>query len=156
MVLSTSPDPHAVLAALSDAERRSASDGFTTKRQFARHSLRGEAILQTIEDASVEMRTLRVQLRDISLTGIGFVSGEPLPAGSVWRVTFVVRNVTMGQHALTIRHSRRIDHGTYLSGGQFCIEPGLLHVMGVDPAMLNRDDDGDFVESNAFLPEGRG
>lgn len=145
----TDLNPHSVLAALADMEQRAKADPSVRERQYARHSLRGEAILQVTEDA-VELRTVRVQLRDISLTGIGFVSSHPMEPGSVWRVTFVIHNFTLGQHAVMVRHCRRIDDGAYLSGAQFCIEPGLLHAMGVSGGDMHRGDGFDLHA--AFLP----
>ena len=147
-------NPHNVLAVLSDIERRSLQGPMTGKRQFVRRSLRGEAILQTLEDAAVEVRTLRVQLRDISQTGIGFLASERIESGTIWRVSFVVRNFAVGQQTITVRHSRPIAEGVYLSGGQFCIEPGLLHMMGIDPDSLSEGDSKEFVECDAFLPPG--
>lgn len=146
--------PHKVLAVLSDIERRSQQEPMTGKRQFVRRSLRGEAILQTLEDASVEVRTMRVQLRDISQTGIGFLASEPVEPGTVWRVSFVVRNFVVGQQTITVRHSRPIAAGVHFCGGQFCIEPGLLHMMGIDPDSLSEGDSKEFVEGESFLPPG--
>lgn len=150
----TSVNPHNMLAVLSDIERRSQQEPMTGKRQFLRRSLRGEAILQTLEDAAVEVRTMRVQLRDISQTGIGFLASEPMESGTVWRVMFVVRNFAVGQQTITVRHSRPIAAGVYLCGGQFCIEPGMLHMMGIDPHTLCEGDGKEFVDGNAFLPPG--
>jgi len=126
--------PHKVLAVLSDIELRSQQEPMTGKRQFVRRSLRGEAILQTLENDSIEVRTMRVQL------------------GTVWRVSFVVRNFMVGQQTITMRHSRPIAAGVHFCGGQFCIEPGLLHMMGIDPELLNEGDSKEFVECESFLP----
>ncbi len=145
--------PHDVLAALTDIERQS-PDQFTRKRQFDRYSLRGEAILQPIHAATVDVKMLRVQLRNISRTGVGFLATEPIPTGTLWRVTFVIRNYAMGQQTVTIRHSRPIADGVFLTGGQFCIEPGLLHIMGIDPDTLSPCDTDEFLEMEDFLAPG--
>lgn len=141
-----------VLAVLCDIERRSQQGPMSVKRQFVRQSLRGEAILQTLEDAAVEVRTLRVQLRDISLAGIGFLTNEPVEVGTIWRVMFVVGNYTVGQQTITVRHGRAIAEGAYICGGQFCMEPGVLQMIGVDPDTLRSSDSSHLSEGEEFLP----
>jgi hypothetical protein len=152
MTIKTTDNPHQLLATLRDIEQRPSSHT-TQDRRYVRCSLRGEAILQTVENAANQPRAVRVQLRNISLTGVGFLISEPLEPGSLWRVTFVDRHFAVGHQTISIRHCRPVTEGTFVCGGQFCIEPGLLHVMGVDPALTDGTPD-EFFDGEAFLPPG--
>ena len=145
-------NPHAVLSVLSDIERRSQQPSMAGKRQFIRKSLRGEAMLQTLEDASVDGASLRVQLRDISMAGLGFLVSEPVAVGSLWRVHFLSRNYAVGQQTIIVRHCRAIMDGAYLVGGQFAMDPGMLQTIGIDPQSLRENDVDDFVGSDNICP----
>jgi len=139
-------NPKAVLSALSDIERRSQQPLVAGKRQYVRKSLRGEAILQTLEDGSLEVTNLRVQLRDISIGGLGFLTNQPIEIGTLWRVQFLIHNYVVGQKTIIIRHCREISDGAFLCGGQFAMDPGLLQTLGIDPASLCENDKDMFVD----------
>lgn len=145
-------NPLAVLSALSDIERRSQQASPDYKRQYVRKSVRGEAVLQSLEDASFETSSLRVQLRDVSLAGVGFLSNEPVETGSLWRVLFVSRNHVVGQQNIIVRHCREITGGAFLVGSQFAMDPGLLQTLGISLESLRGSDDDLFEDSGNILP----
>lgn len=141
-------NPHAVLSVLSDIERRSQQPQFAAKRQFVRKSLRGEALLQNVEDASIDVANLRVQLRDISIAGVGFLINQTIEPATLWRMLFVSHNYVVGQQTIIIRHCREVTAGAFLCGGQFAVDPGLLQTIGIDPQLLCEQDKHQFVDSD--------
>ncbi len=151
----TAANPFAVLSALSDIERRSQQGSSDYKRQHVRKSVRGEAVLQSLEDASFETGCLRVQLRDISLVGVGFLSSAAMEPGSLWRVLFISRNHVVGWQNIIVRHCREITEGVFLVGSQFAMDPGLLQTLGLSLESLRGNDEDIFEESGHLLPDGK-
>ena len=118
------------------------------RRRFPRYAARGEAELYPLNEMEAETRVIRVQLREISRTGLGFFCAEPLAAGSQFRVNFVLRGYRMGHLGLIITHCEPLGERGYVAGGQVCIESGLMNLLDVHPAALDADvaksvDDGD-------------
>ena len=128
--------PHAVLSALNDLESAPLPASIRLKRVFARHSIRGDAVLTGLDDHAMEPETVRVQLRDIGLGGLGFLSPQPLAKHTFWRIAFSVRGYPFGHQVVRICHQRQAVDGLFLTGGQFCIDPALLCLLGVDPSLL--------------------
>lgn len=53
--------------------------------------------------------------------------------------------------SILIRHSRRVDDGLFLIGGQFVADPGLLHILGVGDDQVQPGDQTPALNAN-FLP----
>lgn len=121
------------LEALRDPQRQG-------NRQFRRYAIRGDAELHPAEGSRVDRTPIDVKLRDIGRGGLGFVCEQPLAPGSVWRCCFLVRDQCFAQQSLVVRHCREVRDGLYLVGGQFCIDPGVMIALGVDPHDLATDD----------------
>jgi len=120
------------------------------KRSFPRFSVRGEATVEPVgRDVAADQR-LPVQLRDISRAGIGLVTDTYIEPGSTWRVGFYHRHLLIGSQVMVVRFCRLIEDNAYLVGGQFVIEPGLMHAVGVPVSALQQDADADH-EADGFL-----
>ncbi len=143
MATSTSArDPHAVLKALNATESAPAAAVFHVQRHYARHSIRGDALLQQLNESVVDQPPIRISLRDVSLGGLGFTCDRPLKVGGIWRAVFTVKGYHFGQQGLRVCHCRTVADGLYLIGGQFCLEPAVLCLLGVDPVQLAAPDAG--------------
>lgn len=105
-------------------------------RHFKRFVIRGEAELHPLGSDELDRTPIDIKLRDIGCGGLGFVTSLPLEAGSLWRVNFLQRSYTIGQQPLVVRHCKKVQENIYLIGGQFCVEPGLMMLLGIDVADL--------------------
>ena len=140
MATTSSPrDPHAVLRALNEAESAPASAA-RFQRRYARHCIRADALLQPLDDSVTEQGSIRIQLRDVSLGGLGFVCEHGLKVGSLYRVVFTLKGYHFGQQVVRVCHCRSIAPGVNLIGGQFCLEPAVLCLLGVDPLQMAAPD----------------
>lgn len=141
--------PKALLAALSKLENLRDPSAPEGKRQFQRFVVRGDAELVSVDHTNTKPVVVPVQIRDIGLGGIGFVSQIPLDVGSVWRVNFLQHGHVIGTQPILVRHSRPVRDALYLIGGQFVVETGLLCLLGVDPSAIRggarADDNSNFV-----------
>lgn len=142
--------PKALLAALSKLENLRDPSAGEGKRQFHRFVVRGEAELVNVDHTDTKPITLPVQIRDVGLGGMGFVSQIPLEVGSVWRVNFLQSGHVIGTQPILIRHSRTVNDALHLIGGQFVIETGILCILGVNPSSIR--DGGKIGESSNFVP----
>ena len=109
-------------------------------RRSRRYHIRGDAELHPAEGSRVDRTPIDVKLRDVGRGGLGFVCEQRLVPGTVWRCSFLVRDQCFAQQALVIRYCREVQDGLYLVGGQFCIDPGVMIALGVDPHELAHDD----------------
>lgn len=148
----TQADPYRLLATLDRLETLRDPQHSGRQRQFNRHIVRGDAELHPVDQSALDASPVPITLRDIGGGGLGFICDALLPAGSTWRVCFLMQGFVIGQQTLVVRHCRKIEDGVYLVGGQFCIEPGLMVALGVDPTTVR----GETSEDNdaAFLPPG--
>lgn len=135
-----SADPRTLLQTLNKLE--SLRDPTVSKqlRQYSRFVVRGDAELTPMERSSLDQRPVLVMLRDLSRGGVGFVSQQPLPKCSLWRVGFLYQGQVVSQQPMIIRHSNCVDASVYLVGGQFCVETGVMILQGIDHAQIR---DGD-------------
>lgn len=139
-------NPHSILNALSRLEGLRDPASAARKRQFRRFVIRGDAELVDISDARMDRPPLRVQLRDVGWGGLGFICTRPLAANSMWRMNFLSHEYQIGTQTILVRHSAPVEQGIYLIGGQFCLDPGMLCLLGVDPSLISAggmtNDDG--------------
>ncbi len=133
-------DPHAVLRALNDVECAPGAAAAQMQRRYARHSIRADALLQQLDDTVTYVPSIRIQLRDVSLGGLGFVCETTLKVGSLYRVVFTMKGYHFGQQVVRVCHCRAIAPGVNLIGGQFCLEPAVLCLLGVDPLQMAAPD----------------
>jgi hypothetical protein len=147
-------DPRTLLATLTRLEQSRTAPPPGAKRHYRRFVVRGEAELRPLEGARLDQRPVAVQLRDVGLGGLGFVASEPLEHDSLWCAHFGQQGLTIGTQTIKICHCRRVEDGLYLIGGQFCIDTGLLYVLGVSATDIHNKlfPDGEAVSS--FLPPG--
>ena len=108
----------------------------TDRRISPRVPIRGEAEMLAIAGTSVSTNLLQIQIRDISWSGIGFLSSEPLRTDSHWRVCFMDRGEQMAQARVMVRHCREINAGICLAGGLFVIEAAIPAIFGVRTSEL--------------------
>ncbi|MEX0655724.1 MAG: hypothetical protein WD534_08700 [Phycisphaeraceae bacterium] len=121
-------------------------------RRHQRFLVRADAELHPMDPSQLDRTPLEIKLRDIGRGGMGFICQTPLPQGSTWRANFIHRGYVVGQQSLVVRHCRSVGNGLYLVGGQFCIDTGLLTLLGVDPARVKEDHLRPDDDDDAFLP----
>jgi len=130
-----------LLTALDQLDRlREKSNRYHAKRRHRRFNVRSEVLLYPMDMRQTDRDPVPAVVRDLSRTGMGFVSQTPLPIGAAYRASFLNRSFVIGQQALIIRHAREVEDGAYLIGSEFCIESGLMCLLGVKPSEI---EDGD-------------
>lgn len=102
-----------------------------TKRAFKRFPVRGDATLEPIDAEQMFGPPLTVMLRDISRGGVGFLVEQYIEPRSVWRIAFKSQGQRIATQPIAVRFSRLVQDGLYLTGGQFVIEPFVMHSLGV-------------------------
>ncbi|QQE10766.1 hypothetical protein JD969_14835 [Planctomycetota bacterium] len=147
--------PEELLEELNRLEHvRIAHDENPCNRHFDRHIVRGEAELHPMNRSKLDPTPIEVQLRDVGRGGLGFISQDSLPLGSTWRICFTKRGFVVGQQAIIVKYSHQVSTGVYLIGSQFIIDTGLLTLLGVNPAAIDKED-SEIIEANedvSFLP----
>ena len=123
-------------------------------RHYDRYVVRGEAELHPMNRSKLDPTPIEIQLRDIGRGGLGFICQEDLRIGSTWRICFTKRGFVVGQQAVLVKHVHAVDDGLFLVGSQFIIDTGLLALLGVDPAEIDREDSeaNEEDEDIKFLP----
>ena len=147
-------DPRSLLATLAEIEQSHAPMQEFSKRRFRRLAVRGEAELQAVDRSRLDQRPIAIQLRDVGLGGIGFVSQERLAPNSQWRCQFTAHGMVLATQAILVRHCREMPGGLYLVGGQFCIDAGLLHQLGVEPTTIHGGLFENGEADQSFVPPG--
>lgn len=149
-------DARALLAVLDKQEESGQSDAKITLRQYHRWAVRGEAELYPLNSQErLDHAPTTIQLRDIGLGGMGFVASGPLAIHSLWQVAFSQHGYPMGRQTVIVRSCRKLDQGLYLIGSQFCIEVGLMCMLGIDPGKLRMhaiQQQATAMDEDAFLP----
>lgn len=135
----TLANPTRLVEVLGRLDSESDGQAAAEQRRFTRFSVRAPATLEPMEGWSQGTDQVPVMARNISRGGVGFVAERPLPAGSVWRIAFERRGRQVGSQTMVVLYCREIQKGTYLLGGQFIVEPGLMLMLGVDDTALNGD-----------------
>lgn len=146
--------PHSLLADLVRLEGLRDPARSAGQRQYERFVVRGDAELHAM-DRQGDITPIAIQVRDLGRGGMGFVCQVQLDINSTWRVAFLHQGYAFGQQALIVRHCHEVQAGVYLIGSQFCIESGLMCLMGIDPAAI-RESDGPAgaAQPPRFLPPG--
>ena len=147
--------PEELLEELSKLEHVRMADSIDScQRHFDRYVIRGDAELHPMNRSKLDPTPVEIQLRDIGRGGMGFICQEPLPAGSSWRVEFTRRGFAIGQQAIFVKYCQRVSECLYLIGSQFVIDTGLLTILGIDPAEIDREDNeiSEASEDVSFLP----
>ncbi len=132
-------EPRDLIEVLSRLEYWRQDNPEANQRSFRRFTVRGDANLEQIDTPGADCPPLAVMLRDISRGGAGFLCPRHLDRGSLWRINFQAHGMRVGSQGLSVRFSRLIQEGLYLIGGQFVIEPYILHALGVEPHQLADD-----------------
>ena len=147
--------PQSLLAELAKLEHARDNGCGKRQRQYERFIVRGEAELASMDRSRFEQVPISIQLRDIGRGGLGFLCQQELEVGSTWRVAFLRGSYVVGEQGLIIRYNQQIRDGLYLVGGQFCIETGLMSLLGVDTASLrNADSPAQVADPVRFLAPG--
>jgi len=140
-----------LLAALDELEQRRSSDSSESKRSFQRFSIRGEADMRAVHGTKVDSAPVRIHLRDVCRAGIGFLVEQRLEPDTRWRIVFETRGYPVVSQSIIVRHTSEVTPGIYLVGGQFCIDDGLMVLLGVDPARLDEGAQDDVDELSAMF-----
>ena len=147
-------DPFGVLAALASVEKRQRPTNPANLRQYARSVVRGDAELHPMDEDVLDRTPIRVQLRDVSLVGMGFLCQERLDINSRWRIDFLKRGHVIGQQSLIVRHREPVGDDLFLLGGQFVADTGLLMLLGADLSGLPMLENAEPTSGDFFLPPG--
>lgn len=121
-------------------------DPATFERRHTRHPVRALAKLEGMEPDKLDS-SLTVQLFDISLGGIRFLTEQSLTTGAMWRISMLQNNQQAGSQTLDIRSCKKIDENQYLIGAQFTIEPYLIAMVGINRQAL---DPSSALDANNF------
>lgn len=131
----SSTEPKDLIDVLSRLEQTRHEPDGPMQRKFRRFVIRGDAKVEPLSPGEME-EVIRVQLRDISRGGIGFLCDRFLPPCTEWRMHFKAGRHGVGSQAMMIRYCRLVQDGLYLVGGQFVIEPYLMAALGVQEAAM--------------------
>lgn len=148
-------DPRTLLSELDKQEDFGQGDAKISLRQYHRWAVRGEAELFPLNsEQRLDRSPVTIQLRDIGLGGMGFVSPTLLPVHSLWQVSFSQHGYPVGRQTLVIRNCRKLESDIYLIGSQFCIEVGLMCMLGIDPGKLRMHAicDNTMIDTGCFVP----
>ena len=129
-------DRHKALEILRELEALKRKGAWSIQRNAPRLDLRGEAELVAIDQRRPQDRPLTIQLRDVSLGGVGFLCAEPIPIHSQWRALFMRHHFQVGQQTVRILHCQEVREGGHLVGSQVCLERGLASLLGIEPREL--------------------
>jgi hypothetical protein len=123
------------------------------ERRYKRHAVRSMAQIEALEPH--KLNTIKsVQLFDISLGGVRFLTDEPIALDSMWRVTFLQNDQQAGSQSVDVRVCEQVAEGQYLIGAQFIAEPYLLTMIGVNSNSLSQQpqhDENDFKSIDEVL-----
>lgn len=118
-----------------------------TRRAFQRFDVRGQAKLRPAQRNLLnDQDSIDIQLRDIGRGGLGFVCSQSLPSGSIWNVQFIHQGYVIDTRTIQVRHVSELEPGCFVIGTQFIINDGLMALLGVSPAEIDRHDLGDREE----------
>lgn len=146
--------PQNLLANLAKLEKLRDANQAQGLREFQRFVVRGDAELHAMGRDCIDQAPIPIQLRDIGREGVGFLCQRDLDVNSTWRVTFLHDGYRVGQEGVIIRHCTFVQPGVFLIGAQFCIESGLLALLGVDPTLMLEGDAPTIVSGPRFLAPG--
>lgn len=147
--------PEALLAELNRLEAlRDPGRHGAHPRQFKRFVVRGEAELHPMSRSRLDRSPIEIKLRDVGRGGCGFITQQPIQAGSNWRIAFLQHGYVIGEQAIVVRHCRPVSEGLYLVGAQFVMDTGLMCTLGIDPGAIHDEDtvDATLAGPDAFLP----
>lgn len=116
------------------------------KRRFVRYSMRQSALLEPLNPLDSRRDPLIVNIREMSLGGVGFISHEVIPVDTHWRFRFIDEKLFTGSQPAYICYCGKVQDGLYQVGAQFTIEPNMLRILGV-PAEA-------FLQERYLQPEG--
>ncbi|MHC4995130.1 MAG: PilZ domain-containing protein [Planctomycetota bacterium] len=147
----TQVEPQNLIDVLERLKSRRQDPPIELNRNFPRFIVRVDARLEGVEPDKLS-DSIDVQLRDMSLGGVGFLSGSPLTTGAMWRLRFMMHDQVIGAQPLVIRYCNAVQQDLYLVGGQFTIEPSLLSIVGVTADKLTETDGADQIDRSEFQP----
>jgi hypothetical protein len=122
------------------------------RRRFSRHSVRGQARIEPLDEMLSNVHTLQVTIRDICTIGMLFEIEKELEVQSTWRVRFIDHNYCAGSVPFIVRNCRKISENVFQVGGMFVIEPYLLKYLGMTYQQVQRELLGgpEFLSSGSF------
>ena len=118
------------------------------QRKYTRHEVRATARLESLDENLQLGEPLHVMLLNIGRVGVMFESPVVLDVGTTWRLRVVQQGHLVTSVPLVVRYTKSTGCG-YRIGGQFIIEPIVLHTLGVDPLIDGLDGMTD-VETDVF------
>lgn len=132
-------EPRDLMDVLARLEQASPDHDDPGKRRFKRYSVRHDAKLEAMSEDSYE-EPLTVLLRDISRGGAGFLVDRFLEPSTFWRLRFMAHGHVAGSQPIVLRFCRMVQENLFLAGGQFVLEPYIMHELGVSDTDLQRED----------------
>ncbi|MEX2670634.1 MAG: hypothetical protein WD294_00850 [Phycisphaeraceae bacterium] len=99
------------------------------KRRFRRFPVRADAKLEAIDDDLNESPT--ILLRNISRGGVGFLVDRFIDPQSMWRIRFIMKGHVVSSQPIMVRFCRLVQNDLYVAGGQFVLEPFVMHMLGI-------------------------
>ncbi len=121
------------------------------RRRDRRFVVRGDADLIDINRAGVSDAVVSVMLRDISRSGVGFITDQALEVGSAWRLRILQQRHGVSETDVIVRFTRPTDGGVYIVGCQVCVQEGLMVLLGVEPNEIGQGDGLAEAAEGSFL-----
>jgi hypothetical protein len=126
----------ALLAQLAALGKTRPSEVPHERRQYRRFEVRAEADLYPMDRRAPHSHPVAALIRDIGQCGAGLIATADLPLDSTWRMAVLNRQLVIAQLPIIIRHSRKLGDAAWLINTQFCIESGLLSMLGINPTAI--------------------
>lgn len=132
-------EPHNLVEVLSRLDMASKRGAVNEQRHYERYSVRQSAILEPLNPIDGNREPIMIDIREVSLVGIGFLSQAPVELNSLWRIRFIDEKVFIGSQPAFICHTQMVQDGLYMIGAQFAIEPVMLQVLGVPTELFLKE-----------------
>lgn len=147
-------EARAILAKIDGLETARQPNNTTGSRLYERFALRHEAKLYTMAKGEANQPPSEIVLHDVSRDGVSFFCQDKVVLRSTWRVGFLHQGYPIAQQPIIVRHCRQVGPDLFLAGAQFCIETGLLCLLGVAESNVFAGDwpSSDDVDPGAFVP----
>ena len=128
----------------------------TGMRRYERYEVRCEAELQVMDDDHADHTPIKVAVHEISRGGVAVICQRHLVLHSTWRLCFLHDGHVISQQPVIVRHCMKFDEDWFFVGAQFCIETGLMCLLGVSSTdIFSGDMPGqDDTDPEAFMAPG--
>jgi hypothetical protein len=147
-------------AALRELENWKGDAKANGQRRFTRFPARGQARAWPGENIEGVEPVGTLQVRDISRSGVGLLSGTPATPGQFWQLQLGDDRVIAATLPAVCRYCRQVTNGAYLIGAEFGVDGAILLALGVPAQAIALGDEpekdrqavpGDFIDPKLVI-----